>query len=217
MPLWTDYPVQTAPDDADTLLAHDVSETVVGQKMKRTTWASLKAALKTYMDTLYASTNTQAAGIIEMYGGATAPTGYLLCNGASYVRADYAALFAAISTTFGTADGTHFNVPDMRGVYPKGAGTTARATGKDANGNYYAATLGAYATDRMQGHRHQIDPASYNAAGPNSAPRFLPGGADANNNVINVLSPITDGTNGTPRTGLTTEPQNVGLTYIIKT
>jgi microcystin-dependent protein len=47
----------------------------------------------------------------------------------------YAALFAVIGTTFGSADGTHFNVPDMRGVYPKGAGTTNRTLGKDANGN----------------------------------------------------------------------------------
>lgn len=46
MPIWTDYPTQTTPDDADTLLAHDVSETVVGDKMKRTTWANIKAALK---------------------------------------------------------------------------------------------------------------------------------------------------------------------------
>lgn len=46
MPIWTDYPTQTTPDDADTLLAHDASETVVGQKMKRTTWANIKAALK---------------------------------------------------------------------------------------------------------------------------------------------------------------------------
>jgi hypothetical protein len=45
MPLWTDYSLQTTPDDADTLLAHDVSETTVGQKMKRTTWANIKAAI----------------------------------------------------------------------------------------------------------------------------------------------------------------------------
>jgi microcystin-dependent protein len=53
--------------------------------------------------------------VIFPYGGTSAPTGYLLCYGQSLVRADYAALFSAIGTTYGAADGTHFNVPDLRG------------------------------------------------------------------------------------------------------
>lgn len=152
------------------------------------------------------------AGIIEMYGGATAPAGYLLCDGASYVRADYAALFAAIGTTFGAGSGTIFSVPDMRGVYPKGAGTTNRTAGKDANGNYYASTLGAQVTDKMQGHIHRT--LTYTIG--SIANRVTNGSADAVDGAY-TLAPSTDGTNGTPRTGLTTEPQNLGLTYIIKT
>ena len=53
-------------------------------------------------------------GSIQAYAGATAPAGYLLCDGASYLQASYAALFAIIGTTFGSADGSHFNVPDAR-------------------------------------------------------------------------------------------------------
>lgn len=158
---------------------------------------------------------TGAAGVIQMYGGASAPVGYLLCDGASYVRADYAALFTAIGTTFGTADGTHFNVPDMRGVYPKGAGTTARAAGKDANGNYYAATLGAYTTDRMQGHKHNQRKGAGTIYNPGSIYEAANGGDQADIGPTTV--PVTDGTNGTPRTGLTTEPQSLGMNYIIKT
>lgn len=60
-PLWTDYATQTTPDDADTLLAHDVSETTVGQKMKRTTWANIKAAIKALTDTYYLGVATASA------------------------------------------------------------------------------------------------------------------------------------------------------------
>lgn len=54
-------------------------------------------------------------GMISDYGGTSAPTGWLLCFGQSLVRTDYAALFAAIGTTYGAADGTHFSLPDCRG------------------------------------------------------------------------------------------------------
>jgi len=54
-------------------------------------------------------------GVIFPYGGTAAPTGYLLCFGQSLLRASYADLFTAIGTTYGAADGTHFNLPDMRG------------------------------------------------------------------------------------------------------
>lgn len=68
---------------------------------------------------------------VRMYAGASAPSGWLLCDGASYLRADYAALFAVIGTTYGSADGTHFNVPDFRGRSPIGVGT---GTGGGASG-----------------------------------------------------------------------------------
>ncbi len=41
--------------------------------------------------------------------------GRLICDGSSLLRTDYAALFAAIGTTYGSADGTHFNVPNLIG------------------------------------------------------------------------------------------------------
>jgi microcystin-dependent protein len=66
-----------------------------------------------------------ASGIIQMYGGDVAPTGWLLCDGASYLRTTYADLFTAIASKFGSVDGTHFNVPDFRGKVAVGKdGTT---------------------------------------------------------------------------------------------
>lgn len=53
-------------------------------------------------------------GTTVMFGGDTAPAGWLLCDGQSYVQANYPALFTAIGTKFGSVDSTHFNVPDLQ-------------------------------------------------------------------------------------------------------
>lgn len=66
-----------------------------------------------------------AAGLIYPYAGSTAPTGYLMCDGAAVSRTTYADLFEAIGTTYGAGDGsTTFNVPDLRGRVPLGSSST---------------------------------------------------------------------------------------------
>lgn len=71
------------------------------------------------------------SGVIVDYAGAAAPAGWLLCNGAAVSRVTYAALFAAIGTTFGVGDGTTtFNVPDCRGRSPVGAGQGSGLTNR---------------------------------------------------------------------------------------
>jgi microcystin-dependent protein len=62
------------------------------------------------------STATLPIGMITPFAGSTAPTGWLLCYGQAVSRTTYANLFAVISTTYGTGDGsTTFNLPDLRG------------------------------------------------------------------------------------------------------
>ena len=57
-----------------------------------------------------------APGVVEMFAGATAPTGYLICDGAAISRTTYAALFAIIGTTYGAGNGsTTFNIPNLKG------------------------------------------------------------------------------------------------------
>jgi microcystin-dependent protein len=75
-------------------------------------------------------------GGMLMWGTASAPTGYLLCNGSAVSRSTYSALFAVIGTAFGAGDGsTTFTLPDFRDRFPVGAGTTysANSTGGSAN------------------------------------------------------------------------------------
>jgi microcystin-dependent protein len=74
-------------------------------------------------------------GMITAYGGTTAPSGWVICNGGAYSRTTYAALFAVIGTSYGVGDGsTTFNVPDMRGRFPVGADGGAEFTGNGTSG-----------------------------------------------------------------------------------
>lgn len=57
-------------------------------------------------------------GTVVPFAGAVAPTGWVLCDGASLLDgADplYAELFAVIGTTYGAGIGSQFRVPDLRG------------------------------------------------------------------------------------------------------
>ena len=61
------------------------------------------------------------SGAVMYFAGQTAPAGWLKANGAAVSRTAYAALFAAIGTTYGTGDGrTTFNLPDLRGEFVRG-------------------------------------------------------------------------------------------------
>jgi len=160
----------------------------------------------------------QFTGVVVMYGAATAPTGWLLCDGSAVSRTTYARLFAIISTTFGTGDGsTTFNLPDFRGIFPAGAGS------QTISSITYTRTLGTKQGDTMQGHYHSYEVYSQpgstsstdNYIQNNTSPGLGPYSGSPGRAAIK--SPVTDSTNGTPRTGSETRPANLGITFIIKT
>ena len=75
-------------------------------------------------------------GSLMMWATATAPSQWLLCNGAAVSRNLYAALFSVIGTTYGAGDGsTTFNVPNLAGRVPRGVnGTYTLASTGGADG-----------------------------------------------------------------------------------
>lgn len=85
------------------------------------------------------------AGSVISFGGAAAPTGWLLCFGQAVSRTTYAALFAVIGTVFGSGDGaTTFNLPDIRGRVDAGkddmgGAAAGRLTGAQTGGTNGAA------------------------------------------------------------------------------
>lgn len=90
-------------------------------------------------------------GVIFPYAATAAPSGYLLCDGSAVSRATYAALFAVISTTYGSGDGsTTFNVPDARGRMIAGYA----ASGGHADVSTIGNSEGSAASARRPKHPH---------------------------------------------------------------
>lgn len=158
------------------------------------------------------------AGTIIAYGGKNLPTGWLWCDGKSYNGASgsiYYDLYQAIGDTFGNPGANIFNVPDLRGIWMRGAGTNS--TYKDATDNYFTAILGTYYTDQMQGHFH-TPKSGYTyffercGVGGNGSPT----NGTTDTIVDTTGSPTSDGINGAPRTGADTRPASLAVNYIIK-
>jgi microcystin-dependent protein len=77
----------------------------------------------------------------------TAPSGWLAANGSAVSRTTYAALFAAIGTTYGAGDGNStFTLPDLRGYFVRGSGTNSDGVA--------AGTFGAKQADGVISHTH---------------------------------------------------------------
>lgn len=94
---------------------------------------------------------TTPTGALHAYGGATAPTGWLLCDGTAVSRTVYADLYLAVGTTYGVGDGsTTFNVPDLRGRMPVGYAASGGAAEVSTLGLNEAVAV----AQRRPQHRH---------------------------------------------------------------
>lgn len=101
------------------------------------------------------------SGTIAMWGTASAPTGWLLCDGTSYTVAAYGDLWAEIGDTFGGDGGTNFNVPDFRQRFPlgkaaSGTGSTLGGTGGAIDHTHVYTTVPQHThTITDPGHEHK--------------------------------------------------------------
>jgi hypothetical protein len=157
------------------------------------------------------------SGVILPFGAASAPAGWLNCDGSAVSRTTYANLFAAISTTYGAGDGsTTFNLPDARGVFLRGNGTSGKLS--NANGTAFSGTLGSYQNDKLQGHAHSGVPVGpYIGQAGSGSPSVQTGGGGFSYVYPVVGDPSSDGVNGAPRYGTETNPANLCVNYIIRT
>jgi microcystin-dependent protein len=139
----------------------------------------------------------------------TVPHGFLLCNGSQISRTVYSRLFSVIGTTYGSGDGsTTFTLPDLRGAVPRGAGTSSGYT------QNVTVTLGSKDNDTVQGHFHSVSGTSASFLKNDS---YTGGGtALVGSASVTVGGPVTDGTNGTPRTSNETKMKNLGVNFFIK-
>ena len=103
-------------------------------------------------------------GAMLMWPTATAPSGFLMCNGQTVSRSTYAALFAILGVVFGSGDGsTTFTLPDYRNKTVLGAGDlyAAAATGGSKDAVIVSHTHTATVSD--PGHAHALPGASGSA------------------------------------------------------
>jgi len=145
-------------------------------------------------------------GTMTQFLGDTAPAGYLLATGQPLSKVDYAALYAVENCKYGCPDADHFKLPDMRGIFAKGAGTSEALT--NAVGAPFSGVLGHYENDSFQGHAHNN---LNGTGGPNTGGQPYGGGLGGATGNANV-----DAGNGSPRLGNETKPANLSVNYIIK-
>lgn len=134
-------------------------------------------------------------GSIIMWGASTIPANYMECNGATLPRTH--ALFAIYGTTWGAGDGsTTFNIPDMRGQFPRG---WDHGKGVDAG-----RTLGSAQDDTFKSHTHVTAVSLGSSDGSAPVPKDSAGAYGS----VNVTSKATGGDE--------TRPKNNALIFLIK-
>jgi len=120
---------------ASTLSVSNAATFAVGPTAPTATTGTNTTQLATtaFVNTSIAAIPTPSvSGSIVMWPTASAPTGYLLCDGTAVSRSTYSTLFTLFGTTFGTGDGsTTFNLPNYTNRMPYG--TTIGSTGGSAD------------------------------------------------------------------------------------
>lgn len=99
-------------------------------------------------------------GVMDDYAGSSAPSGWLMCDGAAVDRTTYAALFAVIGTTYGSGNGsTTFNVPNCKGKVTVGYNSAeAEFDSLGETGGVKTVTL---ASSEMPVHNHSASDAGH--------------------------------------------------------
>ena len=167
--------------------------------------------------TAFVLANGVPTGGLVMWSTGTAPSGFLLCNGAAVSRSTYAALFAVVGTTFGSGDGsTTFNVPNYTNRMPYG--TTVGATGGSADAVVVSHTHTATSVVTDPGHTHTYQGSNYQ---PNNAAGSIPDWIGAstmttNSNTTGITVATTNSTTGVSGTNANLPPY-LGINFIIKT
>ena len=221
-------PVPTSDPDAGTLYQvcfnPDYLPLVLGcllQALEQTTWDTTdpdvltlaQSRANTLIVMFQEGCPVITPGMIIEYAGASAPDGWLLCDGSAVSRTTYAALFTAIGTAYGPGDGsTTFNLPNMGGRVGVGVGSSGgssfalAASGGEETHTLITAEIPAH-SHADAGHTHGIGtdvptgtavpppldagltlPIPPNATGVGFASIQNTGGGDAHNNLQPYLA-----------------------------
>jgi microcystin-dependent protein len=159
-------------------------------------------------------------GTIVLFAGTSEPSGWVECDGRSLSQAgiavaswgsyNTATLFSAIGTVWGSAGPGVYNIPDFRGIVPRGYnhGKTGSWSDPDAGSRVaqYASgatgdSIGTYQLDELKSHTHTL---SFTASGADSNS----GGPNYNTTGANQPTSATGGNE--------TRPKNASVLYIVR-
>jgi microcystin-dependent protein len=148
--------------------------------------------------------STIPAGFIMAFAGQTVPAGWLVCDGSTISRGSYAALFAAIGTTWGAGDGSStFSLPPLQGRGLFGVGGTIPQVGATGGSPTHTITIPQLpAHSHPHPHTHTINHDHANPANAGSHKHALQTtniGKDEAGTNVNSLSRGTAG--GSDTTG----------------
>lgn len=109
--------------NADDQLQANINAEIIARtnadEAESNTRASVDQDLQTQIDAL--KNSLIPYGAVQYFARDTAPEGWMVADGSSISRTEYANLFTAIGTNFGVGDGVvTFNLPDLRGEFIRG-------------------------------------------------------------------------------------------------
>lgn len=174
--------------------------------------------LQTALDGKASTAQVTPSGSVVAYVGTTAPSGWLFCNGDVVSRTTYAALFAAIGTRYGAGDGsTTFKLPDLRGIFVRGAVTTDTLSGTNAGSDTHTHTG---TSDSSGSHTHSFSATSTSSSSNTSLSDASPDASVALSTHTHTVSGNT-GSNGAHTHNITATssnniPLHLALNWIIK-
>ncbi|MCP4133072.1 MAG: hypothetical protein GY754_19050 [bacterium] len=145
-------------------------------------------------------------GTIVPFAGpeANIPDGWVLCNGSSVSRDTYNNLFQAIGTSWGSADGSSFNLPNLQGRFLRGL---------DIAGSIDPGrSVGSYQNDAFQDHLHQWS--FWEADSTNKGEHS--NAWDTNDYKITAKRTQNTSYSANGRSATETRPKNAAVNYIIK-
>lgn len=173
-------------------------------------------------------------GSIVPFAGATAPNGYLLCDGSSVSSTSYLALHAVISNLYGGsaytgATGLNFNLPDYRGRVLIGSGTGTGLTAR-VNGTTYgteshtvsSSNIQQFSTGNAGSHSHTLskEVLTYRGSGGDRYDPY-PGtvwqGSAGAGLTISTASDHSHTVGTASPTAISNLQPSIGVNYLIKT
>ena len=158
-------------------------------------------------------------GIVSAFAGASAPAGWLICDGSTVSRTTYSALFAAIGTVYGAGDGSStFKIPDLRGEFVRGldAGRgvdASRALGSSQSSANLSHSHGGSVSGGSHGHDGTISN-STGGGTTNAQPLLVPNPTNPSSGTMTATG--THSHTVSADGGTESRPRNIAMNYIIK-